>query len=269
MKTISIINMKGGVGKTTSAINIAYALATKHGQRVLIVDMDKQGNTSKFFGIYGYEAPSVADMLTVKGYDAAEAIRDSGYQNLHVIPANMRLLTANKEILLDMSRPQQTRLKKALDALDGSYDYCIIDNAPDIDMGTINALVASDEVLVPISIDKFAFDGLGELIDQIEALQEFNPALHIAGCFVTMYRRNNVNTGGMQWLRMNAPMPMFDTVIRATVRVTETTYTGKPLLLYAPRSTAAQDYEKLVLELIRKDKNVSERTQNGEAANNG
>jgi chromosome partitioning protein len=119
-------------------------------------------------------------------------------------------------------------------------------------MGTINALVASDEVLIPISIDKFAFDGLGELVDQIEALREFNPALRIAGAFVTMYRRDNVNAGGLQWLRANSPVPMFSTAIRATVRVPETTYTGMPLLHFAPRSTAAQDYEALVREILER-----------------
>ncbi|NCB30301.1 MAG: ParA family protein [Clostridia bacterium] len=250
MKIISIINMKGGCAKTVSSISIAHILAAKHGARVLLVDMDKQGNTSKFFGLYGYEAASIADVLTQKGYDAAAAVQETAYERLHVIPANMRLLLANRDILLDVSRPQQTRLKRALDALGGAYDYCIIDCAPDINMGTINALVASDAVLVPISIDKFDFDGIGELIDQVDDLTEFNPALHIAGCFITMYRRDGVNAGGLAWLRENAPIPVFDTVIRATVRVSETTYTGVPIAAHAPKSTAAMDYVALVDELL-------------------
>lgn len=130
MKTISIINMKGGCAKTVSSISIAHIMAADYGARVLLVDMDKQGNTSKFFGLYGYEAASIADILTIKGFDAAEAVRETAYERLHVIPANMRLLIANRDILLDVSRPQQTRLKRALDALGGAYDYCIIDCAP-------------------------------------------------------------------------------------------------------------------------------------------
>jgi chromosome partitioning protein len=269
MKTISIINMKGGVGKTTAAINIAYTLYAKHGRRVLLVDMDKQGNLSKFFGIYGYEVPSVADVLTVKDYQISYAMQPTAFDGIDIVPANMRLLTANMDVLLDTSRPQQTRLKKALGALGFTgdvYDYCIIDCAPDINMGTINALVASEEVLVPLSIDRYAFDGLGELMDQVDALKEFNPILHIAGAFVAIYRRDGVNAGGLQWLRKNCPMPFFDAVIRATVRVSESTYSGQPLLLHAPRSTAAQDYETLVRELLeghsRVYRNVSERTQN-------
>lgn len=117
-------------------------------------------------------------------------------------------------------------------------------------MGTINALVASDAVLVPISIDKFDFDGIAELIDQVDDLKEFNPALHIAGCFITMYRRDGVNVGGLAWLRENAPIHVFDTVIRATVRVSETTYTGVPIAAHAPKSTAAKDYAALVNELL-------------------
>lgn len=252
MRIISVINMKGGCGKTVSSINIAHILTAEHGAKVLMIDMDKQGNTSKFFDIYGYEAESVADVLTVKGYNTADAVQSTRFENLDVIPANMRLLLANREVLLDATRPQQTRLKRAMETLGGRYDYCVIDCAPDINMGTINALVASDDVLVPVSIDKFAFDGLGELIDQIENLQDFNSKLKITGCFVTMLRRDKVNAGGLAWLRENCPMPMFDTAIRATVRVGETTYTGEPLMIHAPNSTATQDYRALVRELLKR-----------------
>lgn len=250
MKTLSIINMKGGVGKTTTAINVAHVLATRHSARVLLVDMDKQGNTSKFFGLYSHEWPSVADVLTMKDCDVAEVVRQTAFEGLHIIPANMRLLAANREVLMDVSAPQQTRLKRALNSISGQYDVCIIDNAPDLNMGTINALVASDAVIVPLCIDKFAFDGLGELVEQVEGLRGFNPALHIAGGVVTMYRRDKVNAVGLDVLRRSAPIRIYKTVIRATVRVTETTYAGKPLLEYAPRSTAAQDYEALVDEIL-------------------
>ena len=250
MKIISIINLKGGVGKTISAINIAYVLVAVHGARVLLIDNDKQGNVSKFFNIYSYEQPSIADALTIKGYELQQAITATEYESLHVVPANMNLLNANKEILLDMSRPQQTRLKKALNAVADQYDYCIIDNAPDINMSVINALVASRDVLVPIKVDKFAFDGLQQLAEQIKDMQEFNPGLRLTGCFITMEMRHNVNMQGAKWLEDETEYPLFRTGIRKTVKIDETTFSGKPIMEYAKNSTAARDYIKLVSEYL-------------------
>jgi chromosome partitioning protein len=162
----------------------------------------------------------------------------------------MNLLRANKEVLLDASRPQQTRLRKHLKELEQEYDYCIIDNAPDINMSVINALVASNDVLVPIKVDKFAFDGLEQLLEQIEDIQEFNEDLKLKGCFITMYQRNNINIQGNEWLNENTDYPIFKSYIRKTVKVDETTFAGKPLLDYAKTSTATKDYEALVAEYL-------------------
>lgn len=252
MKTISIINLKGGVAKTISAINIAHILTDVYKSRVLLIDNDKQGNTSKFFNLHSYDLPSISDVLTVKDYSMTKAIRHTSYKCLDVLPANMLLLKANKEILLDMSWMQQTRLRKALNTITGSYDYCVIDNAPDLNMSVINALVASDDVLIPIKIDKFAFDGLEILIDQIDGMKEFNPNLRIAGCFVTMFSRNTVNTDGAQALQERQGIYTFKTVIRKTVKVDETTFIGSPLLAYSKNCTAAKDYAALVEEYLSK-----------------
>ena len=249
MKTISIINLKGGVGKTISAINIAHVLQSVHGARVLLVDNDKQGNVSKFFGLHDDEAVGIAELLTVRGMVTQELIRNTNYSGLDVITANMNLLNANKEILLDMSRPQQTRLKKALQSVEDCYDYCIIDNAPDINMSVINSLVASHDVLVPIKVDKFAFDGLKQLCEQIEDVLEFNPLLRLQGCFMTMKTTSIVNVQGGQWLE-SSEYPFFKTAIRKTTKVDETTFNGIPLLEYSKNSTAAQDYVKLVYEYL-------------------
>jgi len=260
MKVISIINFKGGVAKTISAINISYALVVGHGARVLLIDNDKQGNTSKFFGLHSYEAPSLSDVLTVKGFDIRKAIFETPFEGLHVLPSNMNLIRANKEILLDVARPQQTRLKKALRQVctgtkeydnAESYDYVIIDNAPDLSMSAINALVACDDILIPIKVDQFAFDGLDQLLEQVEEIREFNEGIRIAGCFITMYAQNNVNVQGHQAIR-DIGIPVFDTVIRKTVKVDETTFLGLPLLEYAKNCTAAQDYEALVAEYLDK-----------------
>lgn len=249
MKIISIINLKGGVAKTISSINIAYTLVANHGKRVLLIDNDKQGNTSKFFGVHGYDVAGVAELLTERGADAKDVIKQTAYENLDIISANMNLLRANKEILLDVSRPQQTRLKKALSSLEGEYDYCIIDNAPDINMSVINALVASHDVLVPIKVDKFAFDGLEQLIEQIEDVQEFNDELVFRGCFITMFQKTGVNVQGSEYLSSSTTYPLFETKIRKTVKVDETTFAGRPLLDYK-KSTAGQDYEDLVKEYL-------------------
>jgi chromosome partitioning protein len=255
VKVINIINLKGGVAKTISAINIAYVLAVKHGQRVLLIDNDKQGNASKFFRLYSYESLSIAEVLTEKDPNTLRhALKCTAYDNLHLLPANMNLLRADKTILLDVARPQQTRLKKALQGMEEAgytYDYAVIDNAPDLNMSTINALVAADDVLIPIKIDQFAFDGLNQLREQVEETREFNPGIRIAGCFITMYARNNVNYRGKPWLANNIGIPVFKTVIRKTVKVDETTFAGVPLPAYAKNCTAARDYETLVEEYLK------------------
>lgn len=250
MKTISIINLKGGVAKTISAINIAYTLVKVHGKRVLLIDNDKQGNTSKFFNLYNYGDKSLADLLIDRDCSIESVIKPTAYERLDIIPANMNLLRANKEILLDVSRPQQTRLRKFLSQLNDEYDYCIIDNAPDINMTVINALVASDDVLVPIKVDKFAFDGLELLAEQIEDVKEFNDNIVFKGCFITMFQKNGVNVQGSEYLASSTGYPLFHTKIRKTVKVDETTFVGRPLLDYK-KSTAGQDYETLVKEYLQ------------------
>jgi len=259
MKTISIINLKGGVAKTISAVNIAHILATVHKKRVLLVDNDKQGNVSKMFGVHDYDAPSIADVLTQRK-TALDVTASTGYENLSVIPANMNLLKANLEVMLDSTRPQQTRLRAAFHNLESVCDFCIIDCAPDINISTINALVAADEVLIPIKIDNFAFDGLAELKEQIENVREdFNPDITFR-CFVTSYQNNEVNRQGEEWLKeRRSDYPLLSTHIRRTVKIDESTFASKPILEYSKRCGAAKDYLALVEEIL----NVSDSDTNG------
>lgn len=254
MKTISIINLKGGVAKTISAANIAHIMATVFNKRVLLVDNDKQGNISKMFGVHDYNASSIADILTQRK-TAFDVLAASMYRDLSIIPANMNLLKANLEVLLDSGRPQQTRLRAAFKCLENSFDYCVIDCAPDINISTINALVASDYVLIPIKIDNFAFDGLAELKEQIENVREdFNPDIKYR-CFVTCYQNNEVNRQGEEWLKERRnEYPLFDTHIRRTVKIDESTFASMPILEYSKRCGAAKDYLALVEEFL----NVSE-----------
>ena len=160
------------------------------------------------------------------------------------------LFRSNSSLLINMSRGRDYRLRRALDPVRDAYDFCVIDNAPDINVGVINALMAADDVLVPVKIDQFAFDGLAELIEQVDEIRESNTGLRFAGCFFTMYQRNKANQRGHDWLHDAGRYPIFKARIRSTVKVTETTYEGKPLLVHAPRSTATQDYVALVAEYL-------------------
>jgi chromosome partitioning protein len=250
MKIISFINFKGGVAKTISAINFAFILAVVYGLRVLLVDNDKQANVTKFFDMHSYDAPSISNLLTDRDIDIHEVIQNTAYEGLDIIPANMILLRANKEVLLDSIRPQQTRLKKHFQSIANEYDYCIIDNAPDINMSIINALVATDDILVPVKPDKFAFDGLQELLDQIEDIKEYNPTLNFRGCFATIYQKNNAVVQGVEWIRSHEEYKLFNTIIRSTSKVIETTYTGVPLQAYSKNCNAAKDYVALVEEYL-------------------
>ena len=254
MRVIDIINLKGGVAKTISAINIAHVLAAIHRKRILMIDNDKQGNTTKFWGLHSYDRPGIAELLTQPGMDVRQVIQPTGIAGIGLIPANMSLLSANSSLLINMSRGRDYRLRRALDPVRDAYDFCVIDNAPDINVGVINALMAADDVLVPVKIDQFAFDGLAELIEQVDEIRESNSSLRFAGCFFTMYQRNKANQRGDVWLHDAGDYPIFKTRIRSTVKVTETTYEGKPLLVHAPRSTAAQDYVALVAEYLEQRK---------------
>ena len=153
------------------------------------------------------------------------------------------------------TRPQQTRLRAALDPIAGEYDYCLIDNAPDINISTINALVASDDVIIPIKIDKYAFDGLAELKEQIEDTRDdLNPRLRLAGCLITCFQRTDADKQGEEWLRNQPEYPVFDTHIRYSEKVTESTFAESPIAEYSRRSGAAMDYIAFVREYLERGK---------------
>ena len=251
MKVLSIINLKGGVAKTMSSVNIAHILATVYNKKVLIIDNDKQGNSTKLFGRHSDEKLSIADLINNR-CSIDEVIVNTDFGNLDLIPANMKLLKANLDVIMDVSRPQQTRFKKHLDGIADYYDYCIIDNPPDINVSVINALVASDHVMIPIKIDKFAFDGMEELIEQIDNAKEMNPKLELKGCFVTLFAKNDVNVQGEDLLNSNGKYKMMKTHIRRTVKVDESTFANAPILEYSKRCGAAKDYISLVEEYLNK-----------------
>lgn len=255
MRVISIISLKGGVAKTTTSVNMAYILC-RMGRRVLLIDNDKQGNASKTFGLYDPDdKDTVARIMLDRDLDVREIIKATPYSEtekgtLDIITANMDLLEANLRTIVDTGRQQQTRFKKALAAVSDNYDYCIIDNAPDINMSIINALVVSDDLIIPIMIDQYSFDGLEILAEQIEQTREdFNPALTFRGCLVTQYRRADVQEQGAEVL--DSGYPIFKSRIRRTEnKVNESTFAGKPVVEYSVRCGASQDYKKFVNEYL-------------------
>lgn len=253
MKTVSVINLKGGVAKTITAVNMAHILTKVHNKRVLLVDNDKQGNPSKMFGLHSYEKQSIADILTVRNINIASVIVPTAYENLHLIPANMKLLKANREVMMDLSRPQHSRLREAFEAIQDKYDYCIIDNAPDINISTINALVTSNVVIIPIKIDKYSLDGLAELKEQIDNTKEdLNPRLKLGGCLITQFYNREVNIQGEELLREQTNFPVYKTHIRRTEKVDESTFYSMPILEYSKTCGAARDYVTFVEEFLSK-----------------
>lgn len=258
MQIISIISLKGGVAKTTTAVNMAYTLATVHKKKVLVIDNDKQGNASKAFKRYDTEdTNTIARVMLQKNVDMQEVIKHTDYEGIDIITANMDLLEANLRTVVDTGRQQQTRFKKALATVEG-YDYCIIDNAPDINMSIINALVTSNDVIVPVFMDQYSFDGLNILLDQIEQVREdFNEKLFFSGCLITQYQNNDVNNQGIDLLKRRG-VPVFTQRIRRTEKkVSESTFAKMPLVEYSVRCGAAQDYKKFVIEYMEGVKNAS------------
>lgn len=251
MEIVVLSNLKGGVAKTTTSVNKAHILATVYNKRVLLIDDDKQGNASKFYRLHGYDHPSIADVLVEKNYDIHNAIQHTRYANLDMITANMNLITANLKISMDESREQQTILKKALEQVESEYDYCIIDNAPDINISIINSLVAAHSVIVPIKIDQYSFDGLKAIADQLEEIRKFNPGINFRGCLVTQYVNNEVNQQGKAYLTDQTQYPVFATHIRRTAdKVDEGTFAGLPIVEYSKRCGAAKDYLSFVGEYL-------------------
>lgn len=248
MKTIAVINMKGGCAKTTTTVNMAHILAKDYGKRVLVIDNDKQGNLSKACGVWSYDNPSLADILTGAA-GVAEVIQTTQNPLLNAIPANMHLLTANLMVIKDEDREQATILKDELQEVANAYDYCIIDCPPDINISVINALVAADEVIIPIKIDGYAFDGMDELEEQINNAKQLNPRLKLRGCLVTMFYNRDVCRQGEAWLQ-NQRYPVFKTHIRRTEKADEVTFTNESLMEYSPRSGAARDYKAFVKEYL-------------------
>ena len=250
MITWAFMNVKGGVGKTTSSITFAYILAKKYNKKVLIIDADKQANTTRAFECYDVEKPSIAELLMDDKIDIHNVIRKTKYENIDVIPANMKLIKANQTIPMEINKPQQTRLKIHMDKIQNEYDFCIADCPTDINVAVLNVFAFADNVMIPLKIDSYSFDGLQYVVDGINDMQYFNSKLSLGKVFITMYQNNNLNKAGIEQLKYHFGDKLCKTKVRATVKVQESTYMC-PLPEYAPNCTAVQDYYDLVDECLR------------------
>jgi chromosome partitioning protein len=247
-RVISITNQKGGVGKTTTSINLAAALV-KRGQRILLIDMDPQGNASVGCGVDMSTVDStIYDLLLLEATASESVIKtDSG---VDVITANGDLAGAQVELLNEIGR--ELRLKKALMPLQADYDYMFIDCPPALNVLTINALVASDSVLIPMQCEYFALEGLSALISTIRKIREsLNPKLSIEGLLRTLFDgRNTLANEVSKQLQTHFGDKVYATVIPRNVRLAEAPSYGEPAISYDPSSKGAKAYISLADELL-------------------
>jgi len=247
-RIISIANQKGGVGKTTTAVNLAASLAAD-GRQVLLVDLDPQGNASSGVGTPVRDVDQGVYQVLLSDLDPHEAIRGTDIASLKLIPSHRDLAGAALE-LADMESPQ-TRLKIALEPLRADFHYIVIDCPPSLDLLTINALTASDSVLVPLQCEYYAMEGLSKLVGTIDTVRErLNPTLEIEGILFTMYdARNNLAHQVVTEVKKYFEKRVFETMIPRNIRLSEAPSHGQPVILYDVASRGSQSYIALAREL--------------------
>jgi len=252
MKIISVTNRKGGVGKTTTAINIATAMAAI-GKKVALFDLDPQGNATTSLGLNKKTIECSSYDILINSADIKTALRETIVPKFFIIPAKADLAAAEIELINKENR--EWILKNALKTLEEAFDYVLIDCPPSLNLLTINALVASDSVIVPLQCEFLALEGLTDLIKNIERVKKsFNQALKIQGIVLTMFdRRNNLSFMVENDVRKYFGDLVYQTVIPRSVRISEAPSHGKPIMIYDFKSVGAQSYIALAKEVLTRE----------------
>jgi chromosome partitioning protein len=250
-RTIVVANQKGGVGKTTTSINLSASLA-EQGQRVLVVDMDPQGNTTSGLGVDKDNQENTVYELLLGESTVQKCIIKDIFENLSIIPSNINL--AGAEIELINIEEKEYRLKKALEEVEKEYDFILIDCPPSLNMLTINSMCAGDTVLVPIQCEYYALEGLSQLIHTIDLVRDrLNPALEIEGVVFTMYdARTNLSLQVVENVKSNLNQNIYKSIIPRNVRLAEAPSYGMPITKYDKKSTGAEAYRMLAEEVIHR-----------------
>jgi chromosome partitioning protein len=248
-RVISIASQKGGVGKTTTAINLGACLA-QESKRVLLIDIDPQGNATSGLGVNGNDQKSSIYEALIGDVELSGAVMPTALASLDLVPAGQRLSGAEVELVGMMAR--ETRLRTCLTKLRDEYDYIFIDSPPSLGLLTVNSLTASDSVLIPLQCEYLALEGLTQLIGAIRLVQDhLNPALRIEGVLLTMFdARVNLSQQVANEARKFFSDRVYKAVIPRNVRLSEAPSFGKPIVLYDPHSSGADSYRELAREVM-------------------
>jgi chromosome partitioning protein len=253
-KIVSLVNQKGGVGKTTTAINLGASLAACE-RKVLVVDLDPQANATSGVGISKNEEKSMYNVLT-EGMKIREVIRDTELPTLFIAPSAVDLVGAELELSDAIGR--EFHLRRALQEINGEFDYVLLDSPPSLGLLTINGLTAANSVLVPMQCEYFALEGISQLVNTVERVRDLlNPGLDIEGIVLTMYDdRMNLSKQVAEEVRTHFVGKVYDTIIPRNVRLGEAPSFGKPIILYDIRSRGSEAYISLAKEFIKRAENV-------------
>ena len=251
-RIIAVANQKGGVGKTTTTINLSAALA-EMGKRVLVIDIDPQGNTTNGMGLDKTKLENTVYDLVLGDCKIQEAIVHNVYERLDLIPANMDLAGAEVELVVNPKPNNSSILKDAISEVQDQYDFILLDCPPSLNILTINAFTAADGVMIPIQCEYYAMEGLTQMMKSIRLVRKrLNPDLKVDGIVFTMYdARNNLSQQVVDSVKEALTEHIYETIIPRNVRVAEAPSYGMPVTEYDPHSAGAENYRKLAAELIR------------------